>query len=68
VTELPGIIEKELCLEFAESYELDDNGETDEDSDHDEDTEEEIESSQSSQEWEFFEIDKEKFDLDYMKR
>jgi hypothetical protein len=64
VLETPGTIEKENYLEFAESYELDDNGENDEETDLDE---EEV-FSQSSQEWEFFEIEKQKFDLDYMKR
>jgi len=63
VLELPGNIEKETYLETAESYEIDYDGEDNED-----DYLEEPESSQSSQEWEYFEIDKETFDLDYMKR
>ncbi len=47
VIELPGNIEKEAYLEFAESYEID--------NDDDEDIySEEFESSQSSQEWEYF--------------
>ncbi len=43
VLEIPGIIETDTILDIAESYEIDDNGETD-------DEIEETESSQSSQE------------------
>jgi hypothetical protein len=63
VLELPGNIEKETYLEYAESHEVDNNGEDSENNYY-----EESESSQSSQEWEYFEIDNDTFDLDYMKR
>jgi hypothetical protein len=63
VMEAPGTIEKETVLDFGETFEFDNYDELEEI-----ECSQESVSSQSSQEWEFLEIDREKFDLDYMKR
>lgn len=64
VLESPGTIEKETVLDFGDTFEFDNYDELEEEIEYSQ----ESVSSQSSQEWEFLEIDREKFDLDYMKR